>query len=152
MVGFRHAGRGKSDSEQSGDSADGFAHGNLPGWRAQSGVAQLVKLYHYKSISQVPNKRLMWYGFGMKKEIHPDNYRAVIFEDVTAGKRFLIGSTIHTEKTDKWDDGKEYPLFQVEISSASHPFYTGTSKTIDTAGRVERFKTRAAKAKPKAKK
>ena len=81
----------------------------------------------------------------MKKDIHPESYRPVIFEDVTAGKRFLIGSTIETERTDKWDDGKEYPLFQVEISSASHPFYTGTAKTIDTAGRVEKFRTRAAK-------
>lgn len=98
----------------------------------------------------------------MKKEIHPADYRQVIFEDVTSGKRFLIGSTIKTSKTDKWlktdavgspgqpaaglgEIGKEYPVFQVEISSASHPFYTGTSKTIDTAGRVEKFKTRASK-------
>ncbi len=79
----------------------------------------------------------------MKKEIHPANYRLVIFEDVTSGQRFLIGSTIETEKTDKWEDGKEYPVFQVEISSASHPFYTGVSKTIDTAGRVDKFKKRA---------
>lgn len=71
----------------------------------------------------------------------------VIFEDVTSGKRFLIGSTIETAKTDKWEDGKEYPVMQVEISSASHPFYTGTSKTIDTAGRVEKFKQRLAKKK-----
>ena len=83
----------------------------------------------------------------MKKEIHPEGYRLVIFEDVTSGKRFLIGSTIETDKTDKWEDGKEYPLFQVEISSASHPFYTGVSKTIDTAGRVDKFKKRAAAAK-----
>ena len=83
----------------------------------------------------------------MKKDLHPENYRKVIFEDVTSGKRFLIGSTIDTQKSDKFDDGKEYPVFQVEISSASHPFYTGTAKTIDTAGRVERFKTRAAKKK-----
>lgn len=83
----------------------------------------------------------------MKKDIHPENYRHVIFEDVTSGKRFLIGSTIDTDKTDTWDDGKEYPVFQVEISSASHPFYTGQSKTIDTAGRVEKFKARAAAAK-----
>ena len=88
----------------------------------------------------------------MKKDIHPDSYRQVIFEDVTSGKRFLIGSTIETTKKDKWDDGKEYPVFQVEISSASHPFYTGTAKTIDTAGRVEKFKSRLAKAKPVAKK
>ncbi len=83
----------------------------------------------------------------MKKEIHPEDYRPVIFEDVTSGKRFLIGSTIATDKTDKWEDGKEYPVYQIEISSASHPFYTGQSKTIDTAGRVEKFKTRAAAAK-----
>lgn len=88
----------------------------------------------------------------MKKDIHPENYRSVIFEDVTSGKRFLIGSTIETEKTDKWEDGKEYPVYQIEISSASHPFYTGQSKTIDTAGRVEKFKNRAAAKKTKASK
>ncbi len=71
----------------------------------------------------------------------------VIFEDITSGVRFLIGSTIKTSKNDKWEDGKEYPVHEVEISSASHPFYTGQSKTIDTAGRVERFKQRASKAK-----
>jgi len=86
----------------------------------------------------------------MKKDIHPAEYRDVIFEDVTSGKRFLIASTVTTEKTDKWEDGKQYPVFQVEISSASHPFYTGVSKTIDTAGRVDKFKKRAAAKKPKA--
>ena len=85
----------------------------------------------------------------MKKEIHPADYRLVIFEDSTSGQRFLIGSTVPTEKTDKWDDGKEYPLFQVEISSASHPFYTGITKTIDTAGRVDKFKKRMAASKAK---
>jgi large subunit ribosomal protein L31 len=85
----------------------------------------------------------------MKKDIHPEGYRLVIFEDSTAGKRFLIGSTIETTRTDKWDDGKEYPVFQVEISSASHPFYTGQSKIVDTAGRVEKFKTRATAAEAK---
>jgi large subunit ribosomal protein L31 len=82
----------------------------------------------------------------MKKNIHPEDYRLVIFEDVTAGKRYLLSSTIATTQTDKMD-GKEYPLFQVEISSASHPFYTGQSKIVDTAGRVEKFKTRAASTK-----
>ncbi|OGG51071.1 50S ribosomal protein L31 [Candidatus Kaiserbacteria bacterium RIFCSPHIGHO2_02_FULL_54_11b] len=85
----------------------------------------------------------------MKKDIHPESYRQVIFEDSTSGKRFLIGSTIETSKKDKWEDGKEYPVFQVEISSASHPFYTGTAKTIDTAGRVDKFKKRAASPKVK---
>ena len=81
----------------------------------------------------------------MKKEIHPAEYRQVIFSDSTSGKRFLIASTVHTTKTEKWEDGKEYPVFNIEISSASHPFYTGQSKTIDTAGRVEKFKTRLAR-------
>ncbi len=100
----------------------------------------------------------------MKKDIHPANYRQVIFEDSTSGKRFLIGSTVETTKKDTWakadEDGspgqkglgtigKEYPVYHVEISSASHPFYTGTAKTIDTAGRVEKFKTRASAAKSK---
>ncbi len=85
----------------------------------------------------------------MKKDIHPEEYRMVIFEDVTSSERFLIGSTIDTSKTGKWEDGKEYPLFQVEISSASHPFYTGQSKTIDTAGRVEKFRNRLAASKKK---
>ena len=80
----------------------------------------------------------------MKKEIHPEAYRMVIFDDSTSGKRFLIGSTVPTEKTAKWEDGREYPVFQVEISSASHPFYTGQSKVIDTAGRVDKFKKRLA--------
>ncbi|MCA9363709.1 type B 50S ribosomal protein L31 [Candidatus Kaiserbacteria bacterium] len=81
----------------------------------------------------------------MKAEIHPDNYRMVIFHDNSSGERFLVGSTIETEQTDKWTDGKEYPLAFVDVSSASHPFYTGQEKVMDTAGRVERFKARAAK-------
>ncbi len=82
----------------------------------------------------------------MKADIHPENYRLVIFMDNSSGERFLIGSTIETSKTDTWTDGKEYPIAYVEISSASHPFYTGQEKVMDTAGRVERFKARAAKA------
>ncbi len=81
----------------------------------------------------------------MKKDLHPAEYRTVIFEDTSSGARFLIGSTVATEKTDKWEDGNVYPVYTVEISSASHPFYTGLSKTIDTAGRVEKFKARATK-------
>jgi large subunit ribosomal protein L31 len=85
----------------------------------------------------------------MKKDIHPAEYRPVIFEDSTSGARFLISSTVKADKTAKGEDGKEYPLFQVEISSASHPFYTGQSKIVDTAGRVEKFKKRASAAKSK---
>ncbi len=82
----------------------------------------------------------------MKKDIHPENYRMVIFTDDSSGERFLIGSTIRTDKTDKWEDGEEYPMVQMDVSSASHPFYTGQEKVMDTAGRVERFKARASKA------
>ncbi len=82
----------------------------------------------------------------MKKDTHPKNYRMVIFHDNSSGADFLIGSTIDTKDTGKWTDGKEYPMATVEISSVSHPFYTGNDKVIDTAGRVERFKRRQAAA------
>jgi len=81
----------------------------------------------------------------MKTDIHPKNYRLVIFQDASSGATFLIGSTVATKETAKWSDGKEYPLFVVEISSASHPFYTGQDKALDTAGRAEKFKARASK-------
>ena len=87
----------------------------------------------------------------MKKEIHAKNYRPVIFHDNSSNARFLINSVVATKETDKWEDGKEYPVFRVEISSASHPFYTGNETVIDTAGRVEKFKARqATSAKKKA--
>lgn len=81
----------------------------------------------------------------MKSDIHPENYRLVIFHDNSSGARFLIGSTIETDATDKWEDGKEYPVTHVEVSSVSHPFYTGNEKVMDTAGRVEKFKARMTK-------
>ncbi len=83
----------------------------------------------------------------MKKDIHPTGYRPVVFHDLASGAEFLIGSTVHTTETAKWEDGKEYPKLTVEISSKSHPFYTGEDRTLDKAGRVERFKQRAAKKK-----
>ena len=82
----------------------------------------------------------------MKKDIHPDTYRPVVFEDLASGAQFLIGSTVHTKDTTTFE-GKEYPKVQVEISSKSHPFYTGEDRSLDTTGRVERFKQRAAKKK-----
>lgn len=85
----------------------------------------------------------------MKKDIHPQNYRLVIFEDSSNGEKFLIGSTIETTSVGTWEDGNEYPLVLVDVSSSSHPFYTGQEKVMDTAGRVERFKARAAKAAKK---
>ncbi len=85
----------------------------------------------------------------MKTDIHPENYRPVIFHDNSSGARFLVGSTIETQATDKWEDGKEYPIAHIDVSSASHPFYTGQEKVMDTAGRVERFKARASLANKK---
>ena len=77
----------------------------------------------------------------MKSDIHPE-YRYVVFKDVSAGTSFLTRSTISTSETTTWDDGNEYPLAKVEISSESHPFFTGQMKIVDTAGRVERFEKR----------
>jgi len=84
----------------------------------------------------------------VKKEIHPKNYRPVLFIDNSDGTEFIIPSTVVTKESAKAkSDKKEYPVFRVEISSATHPFYTGEIRTLDTAGRVERFKQRRAKAK-----
>ena len=80
----------------------------------------------------------------MKKDIHPDNYRLVAFEDLASGAVFIAGSTIHTTETTKVD-GVEYPRVAIEISSASHPAYTGEERALDTGGRVDKFKVRAAK-------
>lgn len=82
----------------------------------------------------------------MKSSIHPTNYRPVVFSDDAAGFAFLTQSTATTSDTIKWEDGNEYPLVKVHISSASHPFFTGEEKIIDTEGRVDRFKARAAAA------
>ncbi len=83
----------------------------------------------------------------MKTSIHPDNYRLVVFEDEAANFSFLTKSTAPTNETIKWEDGNEYPLVKLHISSASHPFFTGEEKIIDTEGRVDRFaaKMKAAK-------
>lgn len=82
----------------------------------------------------------------MKSSIHPTNYRPVVFSDEAAGFSFLTQSTAETTETIKWEDGNEYPLVKVHISSASHPYFTGEEKIIDTEGRVDRFKARAAEA------
>ena len=74
----------------------------------------------------------------MKKDIHPD-YKEVVFQDVQSDFKFLTRSTMTSDETIKWEDGKEYPLIKVEVSSASHPFYTGKKIFVDTAGRVEKF-------------
>lgn len=81
-----------------------------------------------------------------KKELHPKDYRFVVFADEAAKFSFLTRSTAKSDETIKWTDGKEYPLVKMQISSASHPFFTGEEKIIDTEGRVDRFKARAKKA------
>lgn len=80
----------------------------------------------------------------MKKGIHPD-YRPVVFQDASADFTFLTRSTIKSNETIEWEDGNTYPLVRLEISSASHPFFTGKQKLVDTAGRVEKFKRKYAK-------
>ncbi len=74
----------------------------------------------------------------MKPDIHPA-YRFVVFQDVSNGFKFLTRSTIKTKDTIKWEDGNEYPVISVDVSSASHPFYTGNQKSLDTAGRIDRY-------------
>jgi len=80
----------------------------------------------------------------MKKDLHPDDYRLMVFEDLNNGSRFLTRSTAAAEETVKWEDGKEYPLVKVHITSASHPFFTGEERILDIEGRVDKFKARAA--------
>ncbi len=75
----------------------------------------------------------------MKKGIHPENYRLVVFKDMSNGEMFLTRSTAPTKETVKYEDGNEYPLIKVEISNTSHPFYTGKMKLVDTAGRVDKY-------------
>lgn len=77
----------------------------------------------------------------MKADIHPD-YQTVVFRDLASGATFLTRSTVTSDKTIEWEDGNSYPVFDVEISSASHPFYTGKQRIMDSAGRVERFNER----------
>jgi len=80
----------------------------------------------------------------MKSGIHPENYRTVVFKDISNGDTFFSRSTVNTKETIEID-GVEYPIIKLEISSSSHPFYTGKSKLVDTAGRVDKFMNRYAK-------
>ena len=77
----------------------------------------------------------------MKKDIHP-NYRDVVFWDLTSDFKFITRSTIETTENITWEDGKSYPVYKVEVSSQSHPFYTGKNVLVDTAGRVDKFRKR----------
>jgi large subunit ribosomal protein L31 len=80
----------------------------------------------------------------MKADIHP-KYNEVVFQDVTSDFKFLTRSTLGSKETIKWEDGNEYPLIKIDISSATHPFYTGQNKIMDTGGRVDKFRKRYAK-------
>ncbi|MEJ7747113.1 MAG: type B 50S ribosomal protein L31 [Luteimonas sp.] len=77
----------------------------------------------------------------MKAGAHPE-YRDVVFQDVTSDFKILTRSTLSSKETVKWEDGNEYPLVKVEVSSSSHPFYTGQNKVMDTSGRIDKFKRR----------
>ena len=81
----------------------------------------------------------------MKAGIHPENYRMVVFKDLSCDYSFLTKSSIETKDSVVWEDGNEYPLVKLEISHKSHPFYTGKLKLVDTAGRIDKFKTRYGK-------
>ena len=83
----------------------------------------------------------------MKKDIHPESYRPVVFKDMSCDHAFLTKSAVNTKETIKWEDGNEYPLFKLEISHKSHPFFKGKQNLIDTAGRIDKFRQRYAKKK-----
>ncbi|MEY4002236.1 MAG: hypothetical protein RIT07_278 [Bacteroidota bacterium] len=81
----------------------------------------------------------------MKTDIHPKNFRPVVFKDMSCDHAFLVRSCVETKETIKWEDGNEYPLFKLEISDKSHPFYTGKQQLVDTAGRIDKFMKRYGK-------
>jgi large subunit ribosomal protein L31 len=78
----------------------------------------------------------------MRKDIHPKEYRLVVFKDMSNDYAFMTKSCVQSRDTIVWEDGKEYPLFKLEISHTSHPFYTGKIKLVDTAGRIDKFNSR----------
>ena len=81
----------------------------------------------------------------MKKGIHPDAYRLVVFKDMSNGNSFLSRSTAGSKESVKWEDGNDYPLIKLEISNTSHPFFTGKNVLVDTAGRIDKYKKKYAK-------
>ena len=81
----------------------------------------------------------------MKQDIHPDNYRLVVFKDMSNDYAFLSKSTANSRETITWEDGNEYPLVKMEVSHKSHPFYTGKAQFVDTAGRIDKFRQKYGK-------
>jgi len=109
----------------------------------QSWLIFAARKFIYSSVRQNPcslqNHQVM------KKGIHPDSYRLVVFKDMSNGHSFLSRSTAASKEKVKWEDGNEYPLVKLEISSTSHPFFTGKNMLVDTAGRIDKFKKKYAK-------
>ena len=101
-------------------------------------------IFEKKSSSGIVRQHIFFIKRIMKKDIHPE-YREVLFHDTSVDEYFIIRSTLETDQTKEWEDGKTYPYCPLDVSSASHPFYTGQQKIIDTGGRVERFKKRFSK-------
>ena len=101
-------------------------------------------IFEKKSSSGIVRQHIFFIKRIMKKDIHPE-YREVLFHDTSVDEYFIIRSTLATDQTKEWEDGKTYPYCPLDVSSASHPFYTGQQKIIDTGGRVERFKKRFSK-------
>ena len=99
-------------------------------------------IYNICIIFAVLKKGLILYKNKMKNGIHPNNYRPVVFQDMSNGYAFLSKSTAPSRDKTTWEDGNEYPLIKLEISNTSHPFYTGKMKLVDTAGRVDKFMNR----------
>jgi large subunit ribosomal protein L31 len=81
----------------------------------------------------------------MKKGLHPEKYRLVVFKDMSNGNSFLTRSSAESKETVKWEDGNDYPLLKLEISNTSHPFFTGQKMLVDTAGRIDKFNKKYAK-------
>lgn len=106
-------------------------------WNSRTFALQILNNRTAKSVPPKPNN--------MKKGIHPENYRFVVFKDMSNGTSFLSKSTAATKETIVYEDGKEYPVIKLEISNTSHPFYTGKNVLVDTAGRIDKFKKRYAK-------
>lgn len=97
------------------------------------------KIVRFPGLNNVPKGKIE-----MKKDIHPE-FRPVIFKDISCDFSYLTMSTVKTKETDKWTDGKDYPLVKFEVSSASHPFYTGKHRIVDAEGRAEKFKKKYAR-------
>jgi len=110
--------------------------------KAASGL-YLQPKFIYSSIRQNPYS-LKNHSI-MKKGLHPDSYRLVVFKDMSNGHSFLSRSTAASKETVQWEDGKDYPLIKLEISNMSHPFFTGKNMLVDTAGRIDKFNKKYAK-------